>query len=66
MKARRAESKKSFVFSASLVWLALTLSILCLAQSKQSGAPPLTRSQIRVTEVKPDMLNEGWHFKRTR
>ena len=58
MKARQLVSQKSVLSSASVVWLALASSILCLAQSKQSASSATTRSQIRVTEVKPDMLNE--------
>lgn len=46
------------VFSASALWLTLTSPLLCLAQSKQSGPSPITRSQIRVSEVKPDMVND--------
>ena len=58
MKTRQLVSQKSFLSSASVVWLALASSVLCLAQSKQSASSATTRSQIRVTEVKPDMLNE--------
>jgi hypothetical protein len=52
MKARRV-----FLSSASVVLFALTATF-CLAQSKQSASSSTQRSQIRVTEVKPDMLNE--------
>jgi len=58
MKTRLAVSEKPFLFSAGVVWLALASSILCLAQSKQSASSSTTRSQIRMTVVKPDMVNE--------
>lgn len=58
MNARQLVSQTSFLFSAGVVSLALASSILCLAQSKQSPSSSTQRSQIRLTVVKPDMLNE--------
>ena len=53
MKASR-RSRKSFLFGAGILVLALASSTLCRAQS----APATTPNVVTLTQVKPDMLNE--------